>query len=289
MSTVPLLWDEPDVYVRWISRPVEIPPLVQNPKGYRFSVDSVLLGQMIQCPPHATVVDLGTGCGVLLILIALQYPTLRRGIGIEIQASLIRLAKRNAYQWRLKDRLQWIHGDIRRIRRYMPTSVADVVITNPPYRPATRGQLSPTTERAIACHEISANLRDFLMAARRVVKPSGQLYLIYPYRRRHYLAHQVFLTQWQWRWVDFCQMPHKPVPQFIRLLLLPPGYGQETAIDVSRTWFSSQRAGYQTERFEDPALVMETLWPEAYVGLRSRICAPVCASVRKTRVDPHRE
>ncbi len=251
---------------QWLCRPMEIPPLVQNPHGYRFSVDTVLLAQMVRLAPDSTVVDLGTGCGVLLITLALQNPTLRRAIGIEIQASLLRLAKRNAHQWRLKEALQWIHGDVRRIRRYLPASVADVVVTNPPYRPATQGQLSPTTERAIARHEISGRLYDFLKAARYVVKPSGTLFMVYPYRRRYYLATQILLARWAWRWIDFCQMPHKDRPQLIRMELVPQSAELTPWLGLSRTWFSSQQGGFQTEVFDDVG-VLKHYWPEAYTAL----------------------
>lgn len=154
--------------------------LIQSAGGYRFSADAILLSRFVTTRKGDWVVDLGAGCGVIGLMLLLERP-IGRVICLEIQAALADQALRNAELNGFKGKMTVILGDI----RHPPVceSVADVVVCNPPYRPARSGRLNPDPERAIARHEILASLKDILSAAVRLMKPKGRIAMVYPAAR----------------------------------------------------------------------------------------------------------
>jgi tRNA1Val (adenine37-N6)-methyltransferase len=154
--------------------------LIQSRNGYRFSVDAVLLSQFVTIKEGDVVMDLGTGCGVILLLLLLNRP-LGRAIGLEIQENLASQASRNAFINGFSDRMDIVQGDIRRLP--FAGQSADVVVCNPPYRRVESGRLNPDIQRAIARHELRASMDDILGAARRLLRRKGRLAVIYPSER----------------------------------------------------------------------------------------------------------
>lgn len=151
--------------------------VIQPAEGYRASIDSVLLSRFVTIRPRDTVVDLGTGCGIILLILLLTRPV-EHGFGLEIQEELANQAARNAWLNGLEDKMTIIRGDI----RHPPIAhkSADVVVCNPPYRQAFSGRLNPNTQKAIARHEILASLDHILGAACRILRTKGRLAVIYP-------------------------------------------------------------------------------------------------------------
>ncbi|MEW6669974.1 MAG: methyltransferase [Thermodesulfobacteriota bacterium] len=150
--------------------------LIQSRRGYRFSSDAVLLARFVSTRAGDLVVDLGTGCGIIPLVLLLTRP-IRHALGLEIQPELAGQAFRNARLNGLSHKMTVIRGDLR-YPPIVPFS-ADVVVCNPPYRPKTTGRVSPDLERAIARHEIFASLDDILDAARKLLKAGGRLAVIY--------------------------------------------------------------------------------------------------------------
>jgi tRNA1Val (adenine37-N6)-methyltransferase len=151
--------------------------LIQSKRGYRFSIDAVLLAEFVTIRPADVVVDLGTGCGIIPLLLLLERPV-GRTLGLEIQTDLASQAARNAVLNGFAHRMAVIRGDIRE-PPLTPSSV-DVVLCNPPYRPRSAGRINPDPRRAIARHEMLASLDDILKAAVGVLKNRGRLAVIYP-------------------------------------------------------------------------------------------------------------
>jgi len=152
--------------------------LLQAEDGYRFSLDPVLLARFVAVGSKETVVDLGTGCGVIPLLLAKLSPA-QKLVGVELQAQLAERAKRNVVLNDLRQRVQIIEGDVRNIRELLPHSSVDLVVANPPYRQAERGRIAPQDERAAARHELAGGLTDFLAATRWLLKNRGRLAIIY--------------------------------------------------------------------------------------------------------------
>ncbi len=151
--------------------------LIQSKDGYRFSIDAILLSQFVTIRPGDVVVDLGTGCGVMLLILLLTRKV-GHALGLEIQKDLASQAARNSLLNGFQDKMNIILGDIR--RPPMAKESADVIICNPPYRKVKSGRINPDPRRAIARHEILASVDDILRAATDILRKKGRLALIYP-------------------------------------------------------------------------------------------------------------
>ena len=151
--------------------------LIQSKDGYRFSIDAILLSEFVTVRPGEVVVDLGTGCGVILLTLLLTKPV-GYAFGLEIQAELASQAVRNAFLNGYEDKMKIILGDIKTLP--LAERCADVVICNPPYRQARSGRINPDLRKAIARHEILASIDDILLAARSLLRKKGRLALIWP-------------------------------------------------------------------------------------------------------------
>jgi tRNA1Val (adenine37-N6)-methyltransferase len=154
--------------------------LIQSRTGYRFSIDAVLLSEFVSIKKGDKVVDLGTGCGIIPLVLLLRRPV-RYVFGLEIQEGLARQTNRNALLNGFSPKMGVIRADIRHLP-LTPASV-DVVVCNPPYRKRYSGRINPDQQRAIARHEILASLEDILAAARHVLRAEGRLAMIYPAER----------------------------------------------------------------------------------------------------------
>jgi len=151
--------------------------LIQSARGYRFSIDALLLARFVTIKRDDVIVDLGAGCGIISLLLLLEKPV-AYVLALEIQAMLANQAARNALLNGVMDRMGVLLADLRRLPFREP--VADVVVCNPPYRRPGSGRVNPDRERAIARHEITASLNDILSAASVLLKPKGRVALIYP-------------------------------------------------------------------------------------------------------------
>ncbi len=154
----------------------------QTRQGYRFSIDAVLLAAAVHPKPGDVVVDMGTGCGVVPVLLAFRYPQVRF-IGIELQSSLARLAEQNVTANHMEDQIRILHQDMRRIHQDAVEGPVDWIVSNPPYRPANSGRMNPHAERAVARHEIHLRLDELMQVCRKVLKTGGRITVIYPAER----------------------------------------------------------------------------------------------------------
>jgi tRNA1Val (adenine37-N6)-methyltransferase len=148
--------------------------VLQKKQGYRYSLDAYLLAAFVDESPGTKVLDIGSGSGVISLLLAAM-----KGLsmtGIEIQESMAEMARRSVIYAGLHGRIEIIWSDI---RNYGGPPV-DVVVSNPPYRPALTGRLNSDQGKAIARHEIRLDLETLLTCSSMLLKPGGRFYLIYP-------------------------------------------------------------------------------------------------------------
>lgn len=154
----------------------------QTKCGYRFSLDAVLLAHFVSVKARAHIVDLGCGNGIIILILAKRFPKASCA-GLEIQEGLAALSKKNSQINGLENRVEIFSGDARTIKEIFPTCSFDSVIFNPPYRKLNSGRVNPHPEKAVARHEIKGSLKDFLAAAKYLLKPSGTVFTIYPAKR----------------------------------------------------------------------------------------------------------
>jgi len=154
--------------------------IIQSNHGYRFSVDALLLAEFVSVKSTDYVVDLGAGCGIISLLIAINREV-KFIFGLEIQEELASQARRNIVLNHLEEKISITRGDLRNLP--INPGSANVVICNPPYRKGKSGRVNPDPCKAIARHEIAANLNDILNAGKTLLEPGGKLALIYPANR----------------------------------------------------------------------------------------------------------
>ena len=154
----------------------------QSARGYRFTLDSLMLAGFASVKPRSVNLDLGCGNGILALVMARRHP-LTRWIGLEIQEGLAKLACRNVEQNGLEKRVAIVTGDARDVGRAFPSHSFDNVLFNPPYRKMSSGRMNPLSEKAIARHELQGSLADFLAASKVLLKPKGRVFTIYPATR----------------------------------------------------------------------------------------------------------
>jgi tRNA1Val (adenine37-N6)-methyltransferase len=152
----------------------------QKKKGYRYSIDPVLLCHFITPGPYDRIIDLGTGSGIIPVVLSHRYPGTTI-TGVEIQKSLADIALQNTEINGLEKKIRIICDDMRNI--VDTCEPADLVVSNPPYMKSGSGRLNPDHEKAIARHEITITLPDLIRTAEAILKPSGRLALILPWER----------------------------------------------------------------------------------------------------------
>lgn len=152
--------------------------IIQGKKGYRFSLDPILLCAFARIESGDRVIDLGSGSGVIPLILA-RRTAAAEIFGAEIQRGLVDRARRNVELNGLRGRIDILEADVRRIRDHFTAGRFSVVISNPPFRRIGSGRHAPVGERAMARHEFNGQLEDFLQAAAYLLQPGGRFYVIY--------------------------------------------------------------------------------------------------------------
>lgn len=156
--------------------------LFQAKDGYRFSIDAVLLENFISAKRLEKGIELGTGSGIISILLARRLQSANI-TAVEIQNNLAERAARNISLNNLEGRIEILQRDIKDLKKIYPSNKFDFVFTNPPFRKTKTGRLSIYEERAVARHEIEITLPDLIKTASYLLKHSGKFFMIYhPFR-----------------------------------------------------------------------------------------------------------
>lgn len=154
----------------------------QPQSGYRFSMDAVVLANLAEIKPADRVLDLGTGCGVIALILAHLHPGIQV-YGVEIQKEQADIAAANVNENAMSDRIAIFHQDIKNTTPSMTSGVVDVVICNPPHIEKKSGRINPDNGLAIARHEIKITMDELIDTAERMLGISGRFILIYPAER----------------------------------------------------------------------------------------------------------
>ncbi len=155
--------------------------VIQARRGYRFGVESLLLPGFAGTGAKK-LIDLGCGSGVIP-LVMVRFYGVERAWGVEIQAGLAERAQRSVELNGLSGRIQIVEADLKALEGVLPAGEFDLVVSNPPYRPADTGQVSRDRERAISKHEIACSAADVVAAAARLLRPSGRFCVVFASER----------------------------------------------------------------------------------------------------------
>ena len=153
--------------------------ILQAKHGYRFSLDPVLLSGFISTVRDCRVLDLGTGNGIIPLLLAARSEALSID-GVEIQPQMAERAGRTVDLNKLGTSVRIVQGDIRDLPfAGLEAAAFDVVTANPPYRKPGAGRVAPDNERSLARHELAGGLDAFLRATELMLKRGGSFYVVY--------------------------------------------------------------------------------------------------------------
>lgn len=156
--------------------------IIQNPEKFCFGMDAVLLSGFAKAKPGDRVVDLGTGTGIIPILMSAKTQA-EHLTGLEIQPESADMARRSVLLNGLEERITIAEGDIKEASELLGAAAFDVVTCNPPYMIGQHGLVNPDAPKAIARHEILCTLEDVVREAAKLLRPGGKCYLVHrPFR-----------------------------------------------------------------------------------------------------------
>ena len=153
--------------------------LIQNKKGFCFGVDAVLLSDYAKgIKKGSTVVDIGTGTGIVAILLCAKT-NLKKIYGIELQKEVANIAQRNVKLNGLDDKMEVININIKDVFSKLEKNKIDVIVTNPPYKKHDTGVKNLDTRQLISRHEVECTLEDIIKNASLLLKDLGEFYMVH--------------------------------------------------------------------------------------------------------------
>lgn len=163
--------------------------IIQHRDKFCFGMDAVILSGFAKVNEGETVLDLGTGTGIIPILLEAKTKG-KHFTGLEIQAESADMARRSVGMNGLSDKIDIVTGDILEADKLFKKASFDVVTSNPPYMNDNHGLKNPDMPKAIARHEVLCTLDDVVQSAKIMLRPGGRFYMVH---RPHRLT-EIILT-----------------------------------------------------------------------------------------------
>lgn len=151
--------------------------LIQDTDAFCYGTDAVLLADFAKCREKDSLIDLGTGNGIVPIIVYAKYHP-QKLAGLELQPGAYELAVRNAELNGLAEAISFYNGDVKDASKLFEAESFSVVTSNPPYTEKGRGPVS-SDAKLIARHETTAGLEDFIAAAGYLLKKGGAFYMVH--------------------------------------------------------------------------------------------------------------
>lgn len=153
--------------------------IIQSDDGFKFGVDAVILADFAKRNlNNTTVLDIGTGTGIISILLAAKTK-LNKIIGLEIQKEVCEMAKRSVKLNNLEEKIEIINEDVKNIESIIKKTSIDIIVTNPPYQKNNTGITNENKKESISRHEVLCTFTDICKAAKYALKPLGKMYIIH--------------------------------------------------------------------------------------------------------------
>ena len=162
--------------------------IIQNPSKFCFGMDAVLLSNFARVKKGEKVLDIGTGTGIIPILLEAKTEG-EHFTGLEIQEESADMARRSVAYNHLEDKIDIVTGDVKEAVNLFGSVFFDVVTTNPPYMIGAHGLQNKDSAKAIARHEVLCDLDDILRESAKVLRPGGRFYMVHrPFRLAEILS-----------------------------------------------------------------------------------------------------
>ena len=217
--------------------------IIQDPGRFCFGMDAVLLSDFARIKEGGRALDIGTGTGIIPILMEARYGC-GSYTGLEIQEESAEMACRSVTLNGLEDRITIVTGDIKEAETYFEAASFDVITCNPPYMIGQHGLTNPEEPKAIARHEIKCTLEDVISQSARLLVPGGKFYMVHrPFRLAEIMT---------------CMSKYKIEPKRMRLVY------PYTDKEPNMVLIEGARGGKPRMTVEKPLIVYES--PGVYTG-----------------------
>ena len=153
--------------------------IIQNKNYFCFGMDAVLLSDFAKnIRNDSTVIDLGTGTGIISILLS-GKTKITKIYGIEIQKEILEMANKSIKLNSLENKIELINDNIKNINKYFKNNSIDAIVTNPPYKKENTGITNIDEKKLISRHEVLAKLEDYINISNKLLKDKGEFYMIH--------------------------------------------------------------------------------------------------------------
>lgn len=221
--------------------------IIQKKDGFCFGMDAVLLSGFAAVKPGENAVDLGTGTGIIPILLEAKYEG-EHYTGLEIQDEVAEMAARSVALNHLEERVSIVKGDIKEASRLFGAASFDVVTSNPPYMNDAHGLKNPDLPKAIARHEVLCTLDDVVREAAKLLRPGGRFYMVH---RPHRLIEIITaLTKYKLE-PKRMKMVHPFVDKEANMVLIEAVRGGKSMIKVEAPIVVYREPGVYTQEIYD--------------------------------------
>lgn len=152
--------------------------VIQNKKWFSYGIDAVLLSYFCEVSKDDTIVDLGTGTGIIPLLLSLNHDT-KMIYGVEKQEEVANMASRSVDKNNKNDHIKIIHSDILELNLHLKSSTADIVVSNPPYFKKGNALINSGSVKASSRHETTGDLEDFIRVTSDLLKNKGTFFMVH--------------------------------------------------------------------------------------------------------------
>ena len=218
--------------------------IFQREGEFCFSIDSVLLAHFPRFKKKFRVLDLGTGTGVIPLIIADEVSEIH---AIELNPTMVDLARRNVELNRLADKISIVEGDYRSIKKIFRAESFDLVMANPPYRALGSGEVNQSLGVANARHEFTATLEDVISAARFALKYHGMFCMIHIAERLCEIVDCLHQHQFEMKRIRMIQTKRDRSPN---LLLIEAMVGAHSSLKILPPLIVHEDDGSYTEEIK---------------------------------------
>jgi tRNA1Val (adenine37-N6)-methyltransferase len=206
-------------------------------------MDAVLLSGFARADAGERVIDLGTGTGIIPILMEAKTKS-SDFTGLEIQEDSADMARRSVQYNHLEDKIKIVTGDIKDASRIFGASSFDVVTTNPPYMISDHGLTSAADAKAIARHEVKCTLDDVLRESAKLLSPQGRIYMVHrPFRLAEIMTKMVSYRLEPKR----MKLVYPYVDREPNMVLIEGVYGGKSRITVEKPLIVYKEPGVYTD------------------------------------------
>ena len=221
--------------------------IIQHKDKFCFGMDAVLLSFFARVEDGEKVLDLGTGTGIIPILLEAKTKG-EHFTGLEIQSESVDMAARSVILNKLTDKIDIVHGDIKEAEKIFKKASFDVVTSNPPYMNDNHGIKNPEMPKAIARHEILCTLEDVIKEATLMLKPSGRFYMVH---RPHRLIEIITCLKYYKMEPKRIQFVHPFIDKDANMVLIEAIRGGKSMVKIEKPIIVYDKPGEYTKQIYD--------------------------------------